>query len=609
MDDDGSEKSYTVATVPDAVDGDATQADPRVGNSSDTFFSDIEINSDDEDQTHLLLNGHQLDLSGDNSLLLNVLPPETPAKFTQTQSAQDLSTQAKTLLERHKQVLIADTSSWSDHAYDDVQVLGTPIERTYAHTGHPASIARRLVPIDSDGEDTGFIEETPFKSPPLKLRKVALEPAATGTPLRAAKPQNTIPATPPLNQCMLFYWPGDGWYPAIPDQAEYLQKKNDPKAKIVVEFGTEEEGLVKASSAVPVDFQVGDIVNYEKIQYKIIQLIESGDTTKFVTSMGYDTLKLEPLRISRRMQLVPITVLVKDVFLRNAEFDEWNSRRLSRESSQRIVYPSMHSVHRPKLSSYGPSSSGEAPTPTSQIFSHCMFSITMASHRDATSVTNSIRDNSGEVVEDFSDILDVDANGRVSWNADPAYTFGAVIAARPLRSPKYLGGLAMGWPCLSFQFIADCVAAGRLLENWKDYLLAAGDSLALKSAISLDMTDFYRNWATGYTLKTQFEQRPLAMGGLVPDLYLVRDQKNKNVQLLLRLATAKPPKIVDSLDEITATGVVVVLAKSPSDLPSDLPSISSTLMVGRLHRQLILPETAVYNRDWLIQCIINRRLV
>lgn len=608
MDGDDSEGSLRVATVQDVVDGDITQADARMGNSSDTFFSDIEINSDEENQTHPILNGHELDLSGDNSLLLNLIPPETPTRLTQTQPAQELTTQAKILLERHKQALVGDISSWSDHTYDDIQVMGTPIERVHGNT-QPLGTTRRLVPIDSDGEDTGFIEETPFKSPPLKVRKIALEPTTTGTPLRAAKPQNTVPATPPLNQCMLFYWPGDGWYPAIPDQAEYLQKKNDPKAKIVVEFGTEEEGLVKASTAVPVDFQVGDIVNYEKIKYKIIQLVESGNTTKFVTSMGYDTLKLEPLRISKRMQLVAVTVPVKDVFLRNTEFDEWNTRRISRQSSQRSIYPSMNSMNPARVSGYGPSSSGETATPLTQIFSQCMFSITVASHQNANSIASSITQNSGMLVEDFRDILSFDQNGRVSWNADPTFTFGAVIAARPLRSPKYLGGLAMGWPCLSFQFISDCVAAGRLLENWKDYLLAAGDSLALKSPISLDVTDFYSNWAEGYTLKTQFEQRPLAMGGLVPDLYLVRDQKDKIVQLLLQLATAKPPKVVDSLEEIKATGVVVVLAKSPSDLPSDLPAISSKHTVDRLHRQLVLPSTAVYNRDWLIQCIINRRLV
>lgn len=594
-------------------DADITQKDIRMGNSSDTFFSDIEINSDEENQTGGILNGLQLDISGDNSLLLSLAAPETPYRGSNSEPAhtqapaQDLSTQAKIMLERHKQaVLEADYSSWSDHIPDDIQVMGTPIE--------PAINRPKLVPrappieqVDSEGEDTGFVQETPFKSPPLKMRKMMPEPRAIGTPLRDIKQKNTIPGTPPKDQCLFVHWPGDGWYPAlILDREAYYKARETPKMTIVVEFGTEEEGTVKASSAVPVDLQEGDFVRYEGMKYKITALKESGRVSKFVTTAGFDTLTIEPARMSRRMNLDIITVPLKDIFLRDNDFQVWNAKRISRATKQRTFYASRilsNAGSAPRMASLK-----AAPT-ASDIFKDCMFSVTMASHENAKSINAAIVENSGWLVEDFEDVLAIEPDGRAIWKADGAFTFAAVIAARPLRSPKYLGGLAVGWPCLSFQFVLDCIAAGRFLDNWKDYVLAAGDSIALDSPISLDVSDFYTKWTLGHSLATQFYQRSLALGGLVPNMYLVRDSKDRIVELLAQISSARPPKIVNSIDEVTEKGAVIVLARPPSNTASAHPSISTKDTLSRLSKQLVLPATVIYNRDWLIQCIINRRLV
>lgn len=87
----------------------------------------------------------------------------------------------------------------------------------------------------------------------------------------------------------------------------------------------------------------------------------------------------------------------------------------------------------------------------------------------------------------------------------PMYRFAAVVANDATRTPKYLEALTLGFPCLSFQFIDDCLAERRLLSNWSDYLLSAGTSTVLGEVQrSLNILTFHSLWLEGKSLQIHF---------------------------------------------------------------------------------------------------------
>ncbi|KAI9775087.1 MAG: hypothetical protein M1835_005939 [Candelina submexicana] len=59
--------------------------------------------------------------------------------------------------------------------------------------------------------------------------------------------------------------------------------------------------------------------------------------------------------------------------------------------------------------------------------------------------------------------------------------FVCLIADKHSRRAKYIQALALGLPCLSGRWIADCVAKGRILD-WEPYLLPSGESSFLDGA-------------------------------------------------------------------------------------------------------------------------------
>ncbi|KAL7795392.1 hypothetical protein V8C37DRAFT_374360 [Trichoderma ceciliae] len=62
------------------------------------------------------------------------------------------------------------------------------------------------------------------------------------------------------------------------------------------------------------------------------------------------------------------------------------------------------------------------------------------------------------------------------------YGFTALIADAHSRKVKYMQALALGLPCLAYQWIITCLDKGALID-WEPYLLAAGSSAVLGNAV------------------------------------------------------------------------------------------------------------------------------
>ncbi|KAL9471275.1 hypothetical protein ACSS6W_009216 [Trichoderma asperelloides] len=62
------------------------------------------------------------------------------------------------------------------------------------------------------------------------------------------------------------------------------------------------------------------------------------------------------------------------------------------------------------------------------------------------------------------------------------YGFTALIADTHSRKVKYMQALALGLPCLAYQWVVTCLNKG-LLIDWEPYLLAAGSSAILGNAV------------------------------------------------------------------------------------------------------------------------------
>ncbi|PNP53449.1 hypothetical protein THARTR1_06143 [Trichoderma harzianum] len=63
-----------------------------------------------------------------------------------------------------------------------------------------------------------------------------------------------------------------------------------------------------------------------------------------------------------------------------------------------------------------------------------------------------------------------------------SYGFTALIADNHSRKVKYMQALALGLPCLAYQWVMTCLSKGALID-WEPYLLAAGSSAVLGNAV------------------------------------------------------------------------------------------------------------------------------
>lgn len=251
------------------------------------------------------------------------------------------------------------------------------------------------------------------------------------------------------------------------------------------------------------------------------------------------------------------------------------------------------------------------------------------------------------------------------------YRFAAVLANEATRTPKYLEALCLGYPCLSTQFISDCFQDGFFLPNWTDYLLSAGTSIALKGAQkSLNVLNFLHLWTSGKCLEDQFYSRCFLLNLVRAPIYLIEDtnlskalsskdhvftvvpdlmkssiratntesnstalvdknttrlnglsdykneKKNKGhvFRSLLLLAGCSPQNItvptkVSDIQVDREEGAIIIVT-SKDDTPTEFSRSKSRKVLNCLKKgECLQGQVLIYNREWIIQCIINQQLI
>lgn len=172
-----------------------------------------------------------------------------------------------------------------------------------------------------------------------------------------------------------------------------------------------------------------------------------------------------------------------------------------------------------KFSKYSKDDNKRGLTPTrkgkqsSSLFSGCVFSLTKLA--DESKWANAITSHGGVVLRDgFQQLLKFDNNsetGPLVFNSRSTaggeeFHFAAVLSMEPLRTLKYLEALALGWPCLSWHFIADCLEDADCLIQWESYVLSAGTSKCLGNVpVACSLNTFWTLWQSHAPLSTQFQ--------------------------------------------------------------------------------------------------------
>lgn len=85
------------------------------------------------------------------------------------------------------------------------------------------------------------------------------------------------------------------------------------------------------------------------------------------------------------------------------------------------------------------------------------------------------------IVSSAEPVLDVDDPMALAESWGQA-GFTALIADSHSRKAKYMQALALGLPCLAYQWITACLSKGKLLD-WEPYLLCSGASVVLGDAL------------------------------------------------------------------------------------------------------------------------------
>ncbi|KAK4066996.1 uncharacterized protein Triagg1_7996 [Trichoderma aggressivum f. europaeum] len=105
-----------------------------------------------------------------------------------------------------------------------------------------------------------------------------------------------------------------------------------------------------------------------------------------------------------------------------------------------------------------------------------------------------------------------------------SYGFTALIADSHSRKVKYMQALALGLPCLAYQWVMTCLSKGALID-WEPYLLAAGSSAVLGNAVRSRCLRRYD--AGDARLAEMVEQRPQLLAG-EKLLAIVDESKTRN---------------------------------------------------------------------------------
>ncbi|PKS09819.1 hypothetical protein jhhlp_004442 [Lomentospora prolificans] len=126
--------------------------------------------------------------------------------------------------------------------------------------------------------------------------------------------------------------------------------------------------------------------------------------------------------------------------------------------------------------------------------------------------------------------------------------FTALLADGHSRKVKYMQALALGLPCLAYQWATACLEKGEILD-WSPYLLCAGQSVCVGNAILSRHLSPYP--AIGASLEDVFAQRKELLGGnrILLVMKKSRTEENRMAYLLLaRILGAKLTRMYNISD-------------------------------------------------------------
>lgn len=446
--------------------------------------------------------------------------------------------------------------------------------------------------------------------------------------------------------CGWVHWQDGRVYPVkvIEPNEGSFSGRIDKKARLDVIFGPDgREGEIAKSSLFALDVGEDDQVKVQddkKEVYRVLELVivdkeapissagtneSTGDGLGIETTSGHEHVKIGIVDSSNRRKKSkrePRVVAVSELYMTNKLWAKYRERREGPHNLlQEQVTSPMESRTRTKtmtINGDAPGAgefgyredsggSGGEPVVVSKVFDGCVFSVTM--EEDTAVMARAIEQHGGVVVtQGFRELMEAEPVGELR--------FAGVIAKGPKRTFKYLEGLALGWPCLSRLFIDDCIAEQQLVD-WGPYLLSAGTSDVLDNApCSQDVWQFRLNWSQGMSLSEQFEHRRRVLESVGVDIYLmepprshVRDDSVDFIKLLVEIAKGADTRVhrVDRLEDVPEGSIVVENfdnkhSGTGQSVTKDRQALQS-VQTGQGHR------TIVYNRQWVIQCIINRRIV
>lgn len=426
---------------------------------------------------------------------------------------------------------------------------------------------------------------------------------------------------------------------------------------------SENETKVSSDCVKRLDIRAGDkikILSDKRPLYEVVELIKGDPITPDIRSFGgYNYVKIKTIQAANKkteQEEEPLVVALGDIYMTSNLVVQYLA---SRQQAKVLYQPKLSMVatqlepsefgnhERRKASTFAEISGnyreqsvsvslGEIALgnekevgasiydeqPRGGIFADCVFAVSSIPGSDYETLKKCILKNGGVICANgLRDLLTIDyGQFKVNWNSKipkKRFRFGAVISAGVLRTPKYLEAVALGWPTLSWRFIDDCIRSEELLD-WNGYALAAGLSEALdNNPRSHDLSHFNSRWREDADLEEQFSLRNKLLQGVSTPIYLIDRIPGKEdaVKLFLLLMGASSVFFVKKTSEVPKGSIVIdpsVKTESQSGKDGTARSYTHYWKYVKLicdEGKSQLPESIHYNREWVIQCVINGRWV
>ncbi|KAA8916814.1 hypothetical protein TRICI_000933 [Trichomonascus ciferrii] len=364
---------------------------------------------------------------------------------------------------------------------------------------------------------------------------------------------------------------------------------NNDEHEVEVLFGDKRPGGISETNLFELELDIGDEVKIKQDKSRIFIIVDLFETPP----EGYreEAEGLLPIRSKNNHQYVKV---------RDKKHDE---RRIVPIASLYLTRR-MWTHFWDKCESY----------PTG-VFRNCVFALTL--EEDSLRVQQAITSRGGTVVSTgLRDLISLH-NGELRWADDEVgeYTFAAVLAKDCKRTPKYLEGLALGWPCLSYRYVYDCMEYKELVHHWDSYLLGAGESDVLdKRIISQDISLFKQHWLQNTPLREQLALRRQPLDNVKTTIHIIQPETSKGedsaaaqvIPLTLTLMGCTC-KWIPSIRSVPPGSVTVTVENHR--YANTLHRCENMDMIKRIINGQPHQKTLIFNRDWVIQCAINKRIV